>query len=338
MATSTSDSAFTTADQTADRPEPRHQTPQHTGTGTWFLLVNPASGNGKGQRMRQRVETAMEKAGILAGSAASEGPGHLKALAMEALAQGHLRLAMLGGDGTANEVLNGVMAQDTVPSRDVSLGMVSVGTGNDWTKTTGVRRHPETAVQDLALGHEVLHDVGRVAYGEGFRQQRYFLNIAGAGFDGDVTHRAASWNGWGKGSKWSYWISILSGLFRYRHSQLRLEVDEVAHHHKALTLAIGIGRYNGGGMMQLPDAEYDDGLLDATLIGELSKAAMVRNLPRMLDGSFVQLDAVHRWRGKRFELSSDPPVWLEVDGEVLGKTPARIDCLARAIRVVVPES
>lgn len=307
-------------------------------TGTWFLLVNPASGNGKGKRMQLRVEAHMRRAGILAGSAASEGPGHLKALAMEALAHGHVRLAMLGGDGTANEVLNGVMAQDKVPSRDVSLGMISVGTGNDWTKTTGMLRHPEAAVDALAKGHEVLHDVGLVAYGESYAQQRYFLNIAGAGFDGDVTHRAASWNGWGKGSKWSYWISILSGLFGYRHSALHLEVDGLEHHNKALTLAVGIGRYNGGGMMQLPDAQYDDGLLDATLIGEMSKWAMVRNLPRMLDGSFVHLDAVHRWRGKAFVLNSNPPVWLEVDGEVLGKTPATITCIPRAVRVVVPES
>jgi YegS/Rv2252/BmrU family lipid kinase len=306
-------------------------------TGTWFLLVNPSSGNGKGQRLRARVEARMAKAGILAGSAASQGPGHLQQLAAEAIARGHIRLAMLGGDGTANEVLNGVMGQQLVPSRDVALGMISVGTGNDWTKTTGMRRHPEAAVEDLASGREVLHDVGRIAYGEAYAQSRYFINIAGAGFDGDVTYRAASWSGWGKGSKWSYWISILSGLFRYRHSQVALEVDGKLYRHKTLTLAIGIGRFNGGGMMQLPQAAYDDGLLDATLIGEMSKSAMVRNLPRMLDGSFVQLDAVHQWRGKQFTLQSDPPVWLEVDGELLGHTPARIECLARAVRVVVPE-
>jgi YegS/Rv2252/BmrU family lipid kinase len=303
--------------------------------GGWFLLVNPASGNGKGARLRPVAERALRERDLLAGSAASEGPGHLMALAGRALDAGHRRLAMLGGDGTANEVLEGVM-RHAVDARGVTLGMLPVGTGNDWARTLGLPRRVPEAVGVLAAGRAVPHDVGHVAWGEGFARTRHFLNIAGAGFDGDVTHRVADWSGWGKGSKWSYWASIVAGLFRYRHTRLRLDVDGRTAEHRALTLAVGICRYNGGGMMQLPDARYDDGLLDVTLIGEMSTAAMVRHLPAMLDGSFVRLDAVHRWRGERVALESDPPVWLEVDGEVLGRTPARIGCLPGAVRVALP--
>lgn len=282
------------------------------------------------------VQAAMKRSGILAGIAVSEGHGHLTTLAAEAVRQGHRRLAMLGGDGTANEVLNGVFAQEEIPPGEVALGMISVGTGNDWMRTIGMPVQPEEAVAALARGKTAHHDVGQIWYGKPEEKLRYFINIAGAGFDGEVTRRVQGWKGWLAGRKLSYWLTILRTLFDYRHTEITLTVDGQQHRVQGLTLAVGICRFNGGGMMQLPQAQFDDGLLDTTLIGRMGTWEMVWRLPLMLDGSFVRLHSVQQFRGTEILLDSDPPIWLEADGEVLGRTPARITCLPAGIRVAVP--
>ncbi len=302
----------------------------------WFLIVNPASGAGKGRRMMPQVQQTMRNAGILAGAAISEGPGHLTAIAVDAVRQGHRRLALLGGDGTANEVLNGVFAQEEVPTTDIVLGMLSVGTGNDWMRTIGMPKVPEHSIAALARGKTRFHDVGQIWYGAPQEKLRYFLNIAGAGFDGEVTRRVQGWNGWLAGRKISYWLTILRTLFDYRHTQITLRIDGVEHKTTALSLAAGICRYNGGGMMQLPNAQFDDGLLDVSVIGKMSTLEMVYRLPMVLDGSFIRLSSVQTFQGKEIVIRSSPEVYMEVDGEVLGKTPARITCLPGAIQVIVP--
>ncbi|MBI1192103.1 MAG: YegS/Rv2252/BmrU family lipid kinase [Bacteroidetes bacterium] len=302
----------------------------------WFLIVNPASGSGKGKRLQPKVERAMRQAGIFGGVSVSQGPGDLARIAAEAIGLGHRRLALLGGDGTANEVLNGVFSQEEIPATDITLGMLSVGTGNDWMRTIGMPKAPEEGIKALARGNSCLHDVGQVWYGAPEQKLRYFLNITGAGFDGEVTRRVQGWKGFLAGRKLSYWVTILRTLFDYQHTQVVVQLEGQEHRFTALSLAVGICRYNGGGMMQLPEAAYDDGLLDVTVVGKMSTLEMVYRLPMMLDGSFTRLASVHTFRAAELHLDSEPGIWLEADGEVLGRTPARVTCLRQAIRVVVP--
>jgi diacylglycerol kinase family enzyme len=188
----------------------------------------------------------------------------------------------------------------------------------------------------MVAGHTGWHDVGMVHHGPDLKAVRYFLNIAGAGFDGQVTRKVNAWTGLGKGTKWSYWLCILQELFRYRHTRISLTVDGQTISQVALTLAIGVCRYNGGGMMQLPEAQYDDGLLDASIIGSMSKAAMVRHLPDVVDGSFTRLEAVNTMRGKTFHLASEPGIWVEADGEIIGPAPVEISVRSKAFRVLLP--
>ncbi len=302
----------------------------------WFLIVNPASGSGKGKRLQPKVERAMRQAGIFGGVSVSRGPGDLARIAAEAIGLGHRRLALLGGDGTANEVLNGVFSQEEIPTTDIALGMLSVGTGNDWMRTIGMPKSLEEGIKALARGNTRLHDVGQVWYGAPEQKLRYFLNITGAGFDGEVTRRVQGWKGWLAGRKLSYWVTIVRTLFDYKHTQVAIQLEGKEHQITALSLAVGICRYNGGGMMQLPEAAFDDGLLDVTVVGKMSTLEMVFRLPLMLDGSFTRLSSVHTFRTKELRIRSEPGIWLEADGEVLGCTPARVTCLQEAIWVVVP--
>jgi diacylglycerol kinase (ATP) len=286
--------------------------------------------------MLPRVLSLLESRGLLGGYAVSEGPAHLELLAREALVEGRYRLALLGGDGTAHEVLNGLMAAGPDQAALCTLGMIGVGTGNDWLRTMGMPSRPEAAVRTLAAGHWAWHDAGLIEYGEGLRQRRYFLNIAGAGFDGEVTRRVRGWKGLLAGRKVSYWLTILRTLFDYQLTEIDFRTEDSEQTLRTLTLAAGIGRYNGGGMKQLPEARYDDGLLDATVIGQMSTLEMVWHLPKVMSGSFVRLPEVHTYRAREFRFHSRPPVWIEADGEVLGHCPARITCLPKAFRVLIP--
>ncbi|MFT7589512.1 MAG: YegS/Rv2252/BmrU family lipid kinase [Limisphaerales bacterium] len=305
----------------------------------WFLIVNPASGNGKGAALQPVFERLMKSRGILAGVVQSTGPGHLMQLSAEAVSKGYRQIAILGGDGTANEVINGFCKQKEVPSTEITVGMLSVGTGNDWMRTVGMPSTPGLAIDALERGDFRWHDVGRLHFRtakEDKAQLRYFINIAGGGFDGEVTRRVADWHGFFAGRKLAYWITILRTLFVYNRTETKIEVDDMPFKGSMLSLAVGVCRYNGGGMMQLPEADFSDGLLDVSIIGKMSTLEMVYRLPAMLDGSFTKLSAVKTARGKKITLYSDPNIWVEVDGEIICKSPVEIDCIKRAFKVIVP--
>lgn len=284
----------------------------------------------------QQVKTWLEARNRLAGVSVTARAGQMPDLTQEAVAKGHRNLLILGGDGTANEVANGIMTQAICPSDEITLGVIGVGTGNDWLRTLGISTKVDQALQVLDKGVIAKHDVGLVSWGADEEHRRYFVNIAGSGFDGEVTLGVANQKGWMAGTKFAYWKHIVRSLFSYKRTQLRLQVGREDLEMETLTLAVGVCRYNGGGMKQCPDADYSDGLLDVTLIGKMSTAEMVMRLPMMLNGSFVKLPQVHRWTGEEVRISSHPEVWLEVDGEVLGQTPGVVRCLKQRLRVLVP--
>jgi YegS/Rv2252/BmrU family lipid kinase len=283
------------------------------------------------------LEKALKAANLLDEVRVSSKAGELIDIAQELGHNGYRKFLILGGDGTAHEVLHGLMSSDDLDAREFKLAMMSVGTGNDWMRTIGLPGDMHELLETLKKPEFKQHDAGLIHFEDG-TPSRYFLNIAGAGFDGKVTADVASRRGFLAGSRLSYWWSIFTILFSYRHTKLTVKHSSKTDEFKALTLAAGICRYNGGGMMQLPQASFQDGLLDVSIIGHMSTLAMVYHLPKMLDGSFVKLDVVRQYRANRIRIESDPAIWVEADGEILGKTPVDIECIPNAFQVLIPKS
>ena len=131
-----------------------------------------------------------------------------------------------------------------------------------------------------------------------------------------------------------YQIAILRSLFIYKHTQMKITVDGVSTELTTLSIAAGIGKYNGGGLKQLPESKYDDGLLDMTVIGNMSKLKMVISLPKLQSGIHTKMKEVKTFRGKEIKIESIPHVFIDADGEYLGITPLTISIINKKINII----
>lgn len=299
---------------------------------SWFVVVNPQSGRGRGRRELDRIRRLLERTRVDARIACTEGPGHAGELARVARDTGFTRIAAVGGDGTAHEMVDGLARRDGLAGlRELLLAVVPIGTGNDWARSLGMPSRLPAAIAQLARPVQCDCDLGRVecASPDGPRTA-HFVNVAGAGFDAYVVERL----GERKPGRWSYLIELLRSHRRFRAPTLTVDTPIAQQRDRSLVVFAGIGAYCGGGMQVAPRAELDDGQFEVTLIREMGGARILWELRRLFDASLHACDRVSAWRASSLSIASDPPCGVEADGELVGTTPARIEIHPRALRVV----
>ncbi|HRG84206.1 MAG TPA: diacylglycerol kinase family lipid kinase [Chitinophagales bacterium] len=300
----------------------------------WFVIINPVSGGKYAPKLWNKMLPHMETTGISFQVAFTEYIDHAGIIVKQAVDDGFQHFMIIGGDGTANDVINGIFNSTGQPENFV-VAMIPAGTGNDWVRTIGEYKNIMEIPEKLQSGNTFLQDVGLVTFQkENATRTRYFINIAGLGFEGQVAKKLYEKDGLLKGTKLQYQLAILQSLFVYKHTRLTLTVDGVTQSQTGLSIAAGICKYNGGGLKQLPNAIIDDGLLDMTVIGSMTKLQMVMNLPKLRNGSHVKLKSVNTFRGKTITINSEPPIYLDADGEFLGTTPVTISLIPKAIQVL----
>ncbi len=307
---------------------------------SWLVIVNPHAGSKKCERDWPKIRKLLEDAEFEMHCVFSEYPYHAIQIAKERIEkEGYNKIIVVGGDGTLNEVVNGVFKQKRYKTTDVAVGMITVGTGNDWGRMYEMPESYKKQVKLLKKGHTFLQDVGEVKYRFSVeKEKRYFVNIAGMGYDALVTKKTNIKKQKGKGGALSYLISLVSGLFQYKNVYLNIEADgKNIFSGKVFTMSIGNCKYNGGGMMQLPDAIPDDGLFDVMVIRKTTKYRIVTNIKNLYDGSFVNMPEVEQYRGKKITIISRPAnkLNLETDGESLGHSPLDFKIISKAVRLIV---
>jgi diacylglycerol kinase (ATP) len=287
------------------------------------FIVNPAAGRSKAMATWKRVEPFARSLGPLE-VRFTEYPRHGTELARQAVADGFDRVAVVGGDGSINEVGNGLV------NSSAALAVIPGGTGNDFARTVGIPHDAEAAVRLAFSGRTRPVDVGH------FVGHHYFFNIAGSGFDAAVAntvHRA-----WYKklGGTLPYIIAVLQTLVTYRPQPMTVEIDGQSYARKALLVSIGNTQYTGGGMMMLPDAVCDDGLLDVVIGGNVTKLETLGLLPKIFTGRHKGHPKIEFFRGKHITISSEAELLVNVDGDISGALPATFEVLAGALLVVTP--
>jgi YegS/Rv2252/BmrU family lipid kinase len=301
----------------------------------WFAVVNPNAGNGKGKKDWGRISELFSKNGIPMAFRFTEKRGHGIDFTREAIEEGYRKIISVGGDGTLNEVVNGVFGQEVCDKKDVCLGMIPVGTGNDWGRMFGIPLVYEGAVDVIKGERKMLHDIGVVDYMDsGNKERRYFINIAGLGFESIVVRRTNRQKDKGNSNKAIYFYNLLSSLIAYRNLQAEFTIDGVKREATVFSINIGNGRYCGGGMRQTPEAIPDDGLLDITVISEMGRIEIIRNLKLLYDGTILSHPKVDGFRSTNLSVRSDSEIYIEADGETLGHTPAEFSIIPSAIHIV----
>lgn len=304
---------------------------------TWLVIVNPNAGIRKGQHDWPAIEGQLKTEGFIFEAVLTEHRDHAKHLAAGFIERGGRKIIVVGGDGTMNEVVNGIYLQKAVSPVEISLGMIPVGTGNDWCRTFSIPFDYIKAIQILKKEKTFLQDVGKISYFKMEKQfTRYFINIAGMGYDALVAKKTNLMKEKGRGGPLTYLFFVFAGLFQYKFIEAVIDVDgQQVFKGEIFSMNVGICKYNGGGMMQVPYAIPDDGLLDVMVIIKLSKFAVIRYTNRLFKGTHVDLPIVKTYRGKTIRIRSTGRLYLEADGESLGHSPFIYEILARGLKVVV---
>lgn len=302
----------------------------------WLILVNPNAGVGKGIKDWRSISSLLSENNFEYEAVFTEKKLHAIELVQEKIAEGFRKIIVVGGDGTMNEAVNGIFNQDVVPTTEITLGMISVGTGNDWVKTFNIPLDYSEAIKIIKEEQTLLQDAGIVKfYNEAIQKIRYFVNMAGLGFDAMVASKTNADKESGKSNPLLYLKNLVSTLFSYKSSNTKVKVDNHVVNDKIFSIGIGIGQYNGGGMQQTPNAIPDDGLLDVALIKHMSKLRIIASIRRLYNGTIGQHNRVETFVGKNIYVESKVPILLEADGESLGHSPFEFSIVPRSVKVIV---
>jgi len=304
-------------------------------TPEWCAIFNPNAGNAKGLKDRDRICDILNRNGIRFSALTTAGKGQATEFAKVMLAEGYRKIISVGGDGTLNEIINGVFMQDLCRRSEVTIGLIAVGTGNDWGRMFGIPLVYEGAVGVIREGRTMLHDVGVIDYFKGTEKHRtYFINIAGLGFEAVVIVRTNRQKEKGRSNKAIYLYTLLRSLISYRNMPDEITIDGTTSSAKIFSINIGNGRYCGGGMRQTPDALPADGLLAITVIKEMGKLEIIRSLSMLYDGTILSHQKVDGYRSKGLKVTSELQLNIEADGESLGHTPAEFSIIPSAINII----
>lgn len=297
------------------------------------MIMNPAAGRGGFRRKRRRLERALQRRRLSYVLSVSERPNHVRELARDAACRGRAVVAA-GGDGTVQQVAQGLHdANGAVP-----MGIVPMGTGNDFVKVVGIPFAIEEAVNVLALGSPVPLDCGRVRWGGTTNEgERIFVNALGIGFDARVAGAVSRFK-WLPGTS-AYLAAVLSSLRDWSAPAVRVTSEErVLHDDRLLFVTFANGVSSGGGFYLTPSASAQDGQLDMCLIEAISLRRILRLIPSVLRGSHEAAPEVHMERVQRVEVTAEEPLPVHADGEPLTNDAHRliVEVVSEGLSVFAP--
>lgn len=299
------------------------------------VVVNPAAGGGRlaaaWPALAAMLEARLGPLEVLRTTA----PGEGRALAGELVRRGARLVIAAGGDGTANEVVDGLLRAGGGPE----LGVISVGTGRDFIRTLGNNRDLTAAVEAIGSGRVRRIDAGRVSYtsDSGAREQRHFLNVASLGVSGPTVRAVnASKQGRQVHGKVAFYYHTVMELLKYRPQNIRVRFEDgEAIEVSTALVAIANGKFFGSGMMIAPDAAIDDGLFDVLVYRAEGKLRMILDFNMIYRGAHVSLPRVTIKRCRWVEIEPmggrENQAIIEIDGELPGRIPARFEVMAGAL-------
>ena len=302
---------------------------------TWQVILNPNAREQKCQEIWQSIEKLLQEKNVQYVLHLAD--ARLKGIetARQLCVDGHRHLMVLGGDGTINEVVNGI-CESGVALSEVCLAVMPVGRGNDWARTHNFSTEIGENMDIFLKGNFMQHDIGVVKTLQNGEEiaHRYFINIAGFGFDAevihDVTHNKPHFLGISV-----YILSMLRCLFRYKSQQVDLKASDFRYQDKSFLMVVGICQYNGGGMRQVPMAVPDDRKLDVVVVPKVSGITVIANVKQIFEGTHIQtIKGIRTCRADKVEIKSDTLLRSEVEGELLTTGDYRVELVPQALNVL----
>lgn len=302
------------------------------------FIVNPKAAAGKtGKQWNEISRLVRQTFGKAADTVFTEGPTHAGQLARESVSAGYDRIIAVGGDGTINEVLNGLFENDQLLGDGVALGVLEMGTGGDFVRSLNMPTQWEDAIPYLRQASPRQIDIGKATFQfpDGTASTaRYFINICDFGIGGAVVERT---NRTTKrfGGKITFLWSILITLLQYNNQEIRYKLDNNDWQtEKFNNFIIANGQYFGGGLNPAPTALLDDGLFDVVFFGDIGRIDAINNLSNLRKGTHLKHPKISVTHAKTIEAAADHPVYIDMDGEFVGVLPIRLEILPKKLALL----
>lgn len=303
----------------------------------WGIIVNPNAGGGRVEAEMKTVKSLLKQKGIASEYLFSEYASHSIELTKTAIIGGCTTIVAVGGDGTINEVVNGIMQQKEVSIDEITLGCIPIGTGSDWAKMHAIPNKPKHAIETILAGNSINHDVGVVKYmADDTEKTRHFINVAGLAIDAFIAKETSSVSKVGVSGHVLYFTGLMKALNRFTPQTCKVVLDDhLEFESDYLSINIGICKYSGGGMSAVPLAIADDGLFEVTLFEKLGLVEALGSIKYLYNLKLYEHKKAHHYRAKKIVVKAQPQTMVETDGEVLGLSPATFTIIPNALKTIV---
>lgn len=302
----------------------------------WLVILNPNAGGGQAEKDWPQIADELKKQGFYFDLIKTRFRLDAIQLVDQSIRKGFRKIIAIGGDGTLHEIANGVMQQQHVKPNEILLGVVSVGTGNDWIKTHKISANYKEAIAQIKNGRTIIQDVGKITYMNGGEnpESRYFVNSVGIGFDARVVRYIQPRKEKGNHGKGVYMSGLLRSLLAHKNIKTLLHIDEQRIETSLYNLTVGLCRFKGGGFKLLPHAIPDDGIMDITLASRISKLKLIKSLPKIFGGKVEKIKYFDFFKVSVLDLFPESPICVEADGEFLGYKPIQVVVIPNQLKLI----
>lgn len=297
----------------------------------WFVIINPKAGNGAALKQWPKIETLLKSNHFNFEFAFTNYSGHACEIVLNAANKGFLNIICVGGDGTLHAVVNGLMLQNKVESSAITIGVIPIGTGNDWVKTHNIPHKIEAAILLIKKKKIKVQDIGKIDFMDSNRPSVYFNNLAGIGFDGLVAKKTEKLKHLGK---LSYLIAACQALLSFKNFDVEIIYKQNKLTTKSLMVLVGLCNYSGGGMQLTDTPDVTDGLFDVSNVINFNTWDFIKNLPKLYNGKVRRAKKVKTFKTDNLLIltnyrSSD--FYIQADGEILEAENVNISILKKAL-------
>jgi len=294
---------------------------------TWFLIVNPNAGNKNFKKSWNKIKYLLKLKNIQYSFAFTQYTKHETILIKEVIKKGYRNIISVGGDGTLHHVVNGIMTQRYIKTSEIKLGIIPLGTGNDWIKTYNIPNSIEKSIDIIKKNSTIFQDIGCITLQNG--KKEYFNNLGGIGYDGYVVKNL---NYLKKIGSLAFLLSGLYSLFSYKKTKYSISIKNKTIQEKCLMIIFGICKYSGGGLRITENPNPTDGLLDITIVKDISFFDVLINLPKLYNGTIVHHKKVDNYKVKDVKIINNYNSIIEADGEIIGNDSLNVSIHDKAVQ------
>lgn len=288
-----------------------------------LFIVNPTAGKGKAKTLVPIIESECKAHNIEYVVKYTSGPADGTSIAARGAAEGFERIIAVGGDGTVNDVLNGIAGTNA------ALGVIPGGSGNDFIRSINSHNDIKKIIEDNTYGKIVKCDLGMC-------NGKYFINVASSGFDAQVVIETQKAKKVFSGSL-AYIVAVIKTIFIYKGKRINIKVDDHNFEENTLLVAVANGKYYGGGMLPAPEAEIDDGYFDICHIKQVGKAKMLVLFPKFIKGKHCNIKEVSMLKGRKIKIEANEELPVNLDGETFYSRQIDFEILPKGINIIIPE-